>query len=382
MVDLLSGERLARMIYLLLSGGRIPHLKGSQGQQDSGRESQNLLRVDARVSVVLLVTLARDRSRSKIGQAISLPTAYANLARYTPVPRDYYEVLGIAREASEGDVKKAYRKLARQYHPDRNPGDKTAESRFKEVQEAYDVLSDKTKRSQYDRFGFAGPQPGNGGAGGGPFQWHSSGSNQGSFNAEDLSDILRQFGMGGAGGAEGEPFGRRKGRSRRAPSQDAEAPATMPFLIAAQGGKLTLSIDGKEVEIKVPPGVEEGKRLRLSGQGPGGGDLFLKLHIESHPFFRREGNNIVLEAPLSLAEAVLGAKIDVPTLDGSHLTVKVPPGTSSGARLRLRGKGISGGDQLIEIKIVVPKVEDARNRELIEEFARLHPQNPRAGLGW
>ncbi len=110
---------------------------------------------------------------------------------------------------------------------------------------------------------------------------------------------------------------------------------------------------------------------------PGGGDLFIKLHIEPHPFFRREGNNVVLEAPLSLTEAVLRRRIDVPTLDGSHLTVKVPPGTSSGSRLRLRGKGISGGDQLIEIKIVVPKVESGRGRELIEEFAGLYPQNPR-----
>jgi DnaJ-class molecular chaperone len=300
------------------------------------------------------------------------------------VPRDYYEVLGLARDASEADVKKAYRKLARQYHPDRNPGDKSAESRFKEVQEAYDVLSDKAKRSQYDQFGFAGPN-GAGAAGGGPFRWQTGGGGPGfeagSFRAEDLSEILRQFGMGGMGGEEGDPFTRRRGgRTRRAAPQDAEAEATIPFLAAATGGKVSLSINGKEVEVKVPAGVEEGKRLRLSGQAPGGGDLFIKLHIEPHPYFRREGNNVVLEAPLSLPEAVLGTRIDVPTLEGNHLTVKVPPGASSGARLRLRGKGIAGGDQLIEIKIVVPKVEDARGRELVEELARLHPQNPRAGL--
>jgi DnaJ-class molecular chaperone len=300
------------------------------------------------------------------------------------VPRDYYEVLGIPREAPEADVKKAYRKLARQYHPDRNPGDKTAETRFKEVQEAYDVLSDKTKRTQYDRFGFAGPQAGNG-AGSGPFQWQSPGGfSAGSFNAEDLGEILRQFGMGGMPGmgGEGEPFTRRRGRGRRAEPQHAEAEAAIPFLTAALGGKVSLSIDGRQVDVKVPAGVEDGKKLRLAGQGPGGGDLYLKLHIELHPYFRREGNNVILEAPLSISEAVLGARIDVPTLDGSRLTVKVPPGTSSGSRLRLRGKGIAGGDQLIEVKIVVPRVEDARSRELIEEFARLHPQNPRAGLGW
>jgi DnaJ-class molecular chaperone len=297
------------------------------------------------------------------------------------VPRDYYDVLGIAKDASEADVKKAYRKLARQYHPDRNPGDKSAESHFKEVQEAYDVLSDKGKRAQYDQFGFAGPNGAGAGAGG-PFRWQTGGFDPGSIRAEDLNDILRQFGMGGMGGTgeESDPFARRRGRSRRAAPQDAEAEATIPFLTAAVGGKVNLSIDGREVELKVPAGVEEGKRLRLGGQGPSGGDLFLKLHIEPHPYFRREGNNVILEAPLSLPEAVLGTRIDVPTLDGSHLTVKVPAGTSSGARLRLRGKGITGGDQLIEIKIVVPKAEDARSRELVDELARLHPQNPRAGL--
>ena len=216
------------------------------------------------------------------------------------MPRDYYEVLGVNRDASEADVKKAYRKLARQYHPDRNPGDKSAESRFKEVQEAYDVLSDKTKRAQFDQFGFAGPQGFAGGAGG-PFQGGATGFDPSAIHSEDLSDILRQFGIGGmggfaGGGGEEGPFTRRKGRTRRAAPQDAEAEATIPFLTAALGGKVTLSINGQEVEIKVPAGVEEGKKLRLGGQGPGGGALLLKLHIAPHPYFRREGNNIILEA--------------------------------------------------------------------------------------
>jgi DnaJ-class molecular chaperone len=297
------------------------------------------------------------------------------------MPRDYYEVLGVPRNASEEDVKKAYRKLARQYHPDRNPGDKSAETHFKEVQEAYDILSDKQKRTQYDQFGFAGPGAGPGGPGGG-FQWSTEGFDPSAFQAGDLGDILRQFGMGGF--ETGEAPGRRgRSRGRRAqPPQVAEAEATIPFLTAALGGKVGLSIDGQHVEIKVPAGVEEGKKLRLAGQGPGGGDLYLKLHIEPHPYFRREGHNVILEVPISLAEAVLGAKVDVPTLDGQHLTVKVPAGTSSGARLRLRGKGIAGGDHFIEIKIVLPRAMDAKSRELIEEFARLHPQNPRADLGW
>lgn len=295
------------------------------------------------------------------------------------MPRDYYEVLGVSRDASEADIKKAYRKLARQYHPDRNPGDKQAEARFKEVQEAYDVLNDKPKRAQYDRFGFAGPGMGGQGpfrAEGGPGGFEFQG-----INPEDLESILGAF---GGGGGFGEVFGRRaRGRGRAArPPESVEAEVAIPFLKAALGGTVSLNVDGRTIDVRVPAGVEEGKKLRLAGQGPGGGDLLVRIKIEPHPYFRREGNNVILEAPISVSEAILGAKVDVPTLDGTHLTVKVPPGTSSGARLRLRGKGIAGGDQFIEIKIAVPKSHDERSRELIEEFARLHPQNPRADLPW
>jgi DnaJ-class molecular chaperone len=153
-------------------------------------------------------------------------------------------------------------------------------------------------------------------------------------------------------------------------------------MTAAVGGSIDLRIDGRELTVKVPAGIEEGKKLRLQGQAPGGGDLEVLIHIQPHPYFRREGNNIVLEVPLTVAEAVLGTKVDVPTLDGTHLSVKIPPGTSSGSRLRLRNRGIKGGDQYIEIKVVVPAPHDSRSRELIEEFARLNPQDPRAGLGW
>ena len=134
--------------------------------------------------------------------------------------------------------------------------------------------------------------------------------------------------------------------------------------------------------MRIPPGVETGNTLRLQGQGPGGADLHLKLKVEAHPFFRREGNDVIVTAPLSVPEAVLGCKLDVPTLDGTKLTVKVPPGTSCGARLRLRGKGIKGGDQYIEIKVLVPGPGGDRGRELIEEFARLNPQSPRNGPPW
>ena len=312
------------------------------------------------------------------------------------MPRDLYEVLGVKKDASEEDIKKAYRKLARQYHPDRNPGDKQAESRFKEVQEAYDVLSDKSKRSNYDRFGTAEPGAGFGGGRGGPgpgnfhFNWGGGPGGAQQVDPAEAADLFRQF-FGGGGGGEGGPdlselFGQQRprgGRGRRPPpAQEVESEVTIPFQTAALGGSVNLQVDGRELSVKIPAGIEEGQSLRLQGQAPGGGNLRLVIHVAPHPYFRREGNNLVLEVPLSLPEAVLGTKVDVPTLDGTMLAVKVPPGTSSGSRLRLRGKGIKGGDQYIEIKIVAPAPKDERSRELIEEFARLNPQSPRAGLPW
>lgn len=303
------------------------------------------------------------------------------------MPADYYETLGVKRDASEDEIKKAYRKLARQYHPDRNPGDKQAEAKFKEVQEAYDVLTDKQKRSQYDRFGRVGPDGGFGGGprGGTTFHWGGPGGGFQEMDSEQAADLFGQI-FGGGGGGMGDIFGRatRGGRrTRRAePPPEVESEVSIPFLIAASGGSVNLRVDGKELSVKVPAGVREGQVLRLQGQAPGGGNLRLVLHIEPHPYFRREDKDVILEVPLSVAEAALGTKVDVPTLDGTKLTVKVPPGASSGSRLRLRGKGIAGGDQYIEIKVAVPAAKDARSKELIEEFAKLNPQDPRAGLAW
>jgi DnaJ-class molecular chaperone len=312
------------------------------------------------------------------------------------MPRDYYEVLGVGRGASEDEIKKAYRKLARQYHPDRNPGDKQAEARFKEIQDAYDILSDKAKRERYDRYGFAGPEPGMpGGAGGEPFtfRWGGGGGPGGSqqVDPEQMEEILRMFGGGGGGdeglGGLGGIFGRRgRGGARGRRSQAAEAPAeaehevSVPFLTAAQGGSLDLSINGQEGSVRIPAGVSDGQVIRVPA--PGGGRVRLKLRVDPHPFFKREGNDIILDVPLSVREAVLGTKVDVPTLDGTRLTVTVPPGTSSGKRLRLKGKGIKGGDQYIQAQVVAPAARDERSRELMDEFARLHPQDPRADLPW
>jgi DnaJ-class molecular chaperone len=302
--------------------------------------------------------------------------------------RDYYETLGVKREASEDEIKKAYRKLARQYHPDRNPGDKQAESKFKEVQDAYDILSDKNKRAQYDRFGFAGPDGGMGGAGGPggtTFRWGGGPGGFHEVDPQEAAEVFSQFFGGGGGSGFGDMFNRgTRGRRSRRPEPPAEVQSevSIPFLVAANGGTINITIDGKELAVKVPAGVDDGQSLRLQGQGPGGSNLRLVLRIQPHAFFRRDGKDVVLEAPLSLSEAVLGTRLEVPTLDGTRLAVKIPPGTSSGARLRLRGKGIKGGDQFIEIKVAVPVPADDRSREIIEEFGKLNPQNPRAGLPW
>jgi DnaJ-class molecular chaperone len=313
------------------------------------------------------------------------------------MPRDYYEVLGVKRDASDAEIKSAYRKLARKYHPDRNPGDKQAEENFKEVQTAYDILSDKEKRARYDRFGFAGENGGFGGAGGGgPFRW-GAGAGPGGVNVEGMDpaaaeELLRGIFGGMGGGAEdmgglGGIFARaargggartRRPRAQEAP--EAEHEVTIPFQTAAQGGSIELSINGQQGSVRIPAGVEDGQVMRIPA--PGGGRVHLKLRVEPHPYFKREGKNVILEVPLSLPEVVLGTKVDVPTLAGERLTVKVPPGTSSGSRLRLRGRGIDGGDQFIEVKVVVPAPRDERSRELIEEFGRLNPQSPRAGLPW
>jgi DnaJ-class molecular chaperone len=157
---------------------------------------------------------------------------------------------------------------------------------------------------------------------------------------------------------------------------------TIPFETAARGGSVPLDINGTQVDLKIPAGVADGTTMRMRGLGPQGEDLEVKIHIHAHAYFRREGNDIILEVPVSVAEAVLGATVEVPTLDGTRLSVKVPPGTSSGGRLRLRGRGLKGGDQYIEIKVMVPAVHDERSRKLIEEFAHLHPQKPRTGLPW
>jgi DnaJ-class molecular chaperone len=288
---------------------------------------------------------------------------------FPPMPRDPYEVLGVNRTATQDDIKKAYRKLARECHPDRNPGDKAAEARFKEVQDAYDILGDDQKKAQFDQFGFAGPQQGS------PFG-HGSPFGQGFEGADiDLGDIL-----GGMFGGRGRGAGRtRRGRPSVEPTV-VEMP--IPLELAHTGGKRSFRFNGKDLELTIPAGIAEGMKLKLAGQGEGGADLLVTIRYSQHLYLKRDGNDLVLETPISINEAALGAKVDIPTLDGERLTVKIPPGASSGQRLRLKGRGLAGGDMHIEVKIVAPAVTDDKGRALLEELAKIHPQQPRAGLAW
>lgn len=304
--------------------------------------------------------------------------------------RDPYEVLGVSRGASEEDIKKAYRKLARQHHPDRNQGDKTAEAKFKEVQEAYDIVGDAEKRKKFDQFGhaaFDGGMPGGGWGGGGAENYQFDfGDLKGAGGIEDL--------LGGLGGLFGGR-GRRRTRANM-PGQDINAEIFVPFKTAALGGEIEVALTQptkQQLSIRIPPGLNDGDKLRLAGKGMPApskagkpGDLIVTTRIEPHPFFTRKGLDLHLETPISVAEAILGASLEVPTLEG-RASVTIPAGTSSGQKLRLRGKGVpqrSGerGDLYIQVKVVVPKTVDAASKKLIEQFAEHTSHDPRASLGW
>jgi curved DNA-binding protein len=326
--------------------------------------------------------------------------------------RDYYEILGVGKTASADDIKSAYRKLARKYHPDATKNDPKLTERFKEVQEAYDILGDTNKRSNYDQFGHAGvgagAAGGPGGAGGvDPYeafrraqQGRKSWNGGGGVSVED-------FDFSGGGGDFGGVFeslfgggrggGRtRGGRGRAAPQrgQDIEHPITLSFEDAAKGTSLSFQLDRdghrETIDVKVPPGVKAGSRLRLKGRGEqtGGepGDLSILItSVGTHPYFRREGLDILVDVPVSLYEAMLGAKVEVPTLDGK-VTVTIPPGTTGGAKLRIKGKGVQRGDEQGDeyavIKIILPRGLDDADKELIRKLSVKHPIDARADVPW
>ena len=315
---------------------------------------------------------------------------------------DYYKTLGVPRTADAAEIRKAYRKLARENHPDRNPDDPKAAETFKAVGEAYGVLSDADKRAAYDRFGsnykqFGGGPGGPTGGGGSPFGGFGGGRQvdvgdlfgEGGF---DLNDLLG--GLGGAGrrrpggGPGGSPFGA-GGRGRPRKGADVRTAVTVPFTVAARGGDYELDINRggsrESLTVKIPAGVQPGGTMRLAGKGepggPGGsaGDLLLTVNVAPHPVFRRDGKNLVCDVPVTPAEAALGTKADVPTLSDGVVTLTIPPGTDGGAKLRLRGKGVydrkagGEGDQIVQVKIVVPKPLSDRQRELYEELKTLDP---------
>jgi molecular chaperone DnaJ len=370
--------------------------------------------------------------------------------------KDYYRALGVKRDASTEDIRKAYKRLARRHHPDLNPGDKAAEEKFKQVQEAYDVLSDGKKRKMYDQFGFysesgfPGGAPGAGGPGFG-------------FGGFDFSESAggQPGGFGGFSEIFGEFFGRRSKpapQTRAERGNDLEYALNIGFWPSVQGTQVGLNIDrfdgcaacrgtgaaaggthacahcngsgnvtqlagamrfsltcprcggaGKvsnvchvcrgegrlqvsdSVEVRIPPGAANGSRLRVPGKGNAGtaggppGDLYITVRVEPHPFFVREGDDVHIVLPVTVSEAGLGARIEVPTVDGRAL-LKIPQGTQNGQKFRLREKGIfnsrknARGDQIVEVVIVAPDVRDERARELLRQLAQLEQGDPRAGM--
>jgi len=313
--------------------------------------------------------------------------------------RDYYKVLGVPAGATTAQIKKAYRRLARKYHPDTAGDDPQAQERFKELQEAYEVINDPKKRQMYDRFGHAdmkmgqgqGPWPG-GASTAGPFggNW-SQGGGRIDF---DLSDLFGRGGMGDVFDQLRGRTGRRTPRSVRQRGADIEHTIKLGFTEAISGSTRDVSAtvqqaDGQQrherISIKIPPGVDNGSKIRVRGKGQPGigghdGDLIIKIEVEEHPYFQRDGNDIYLEVPVTFAEAALGAKIEVPTLS-DRTTVKIPPHSSSGRKLRLRGKGVKShksgkaGDMFLTLKVAPPKKLDEESKQLLQEFARKNPQD-------
>jgi molecular chaperone DnaJ len=388
-----------------------------------------------------------------------------------PATQEYYETLKVDRKASQDDIRKSYRRLARKYHPDLNPGDKAAEDRFKKLQEAYDVLSDPKKRQMYDQQGFysdtgfaagGGPQPNHGqGMGFSGFDFSDyfaqsqagQRSRTGRANPESsggFRDLFSQFFSKGGPGEEAATAERGAdleyalsidfwqairgtqarlnishqevcetchgtktapgGGSITCPQCDGTGNVTqmagsMKFSLTCprcEGrGKLQsvcptchgdgLVLRNETVEVRIPAGAQNGSRLRVAGKGNAGtmgmpsGDLYITIRVEPHPVFEREGDDIHIRVPITAWEAGLGAKIEVPTIDGRAL-LKIPPGTQNGQKFRLREKGVlnsrkgTHGDQIVEVTLTAPKVQDERTKEILRELAQLHPEDPRAEI--
>ncbi|MEZ6117557.1 MAG: J domain-containing protein [Pirellulaceae bacterium] len=317
---------------------------------------------------------------------------------------DYYRILGLDRNATADQIRKAHRDLARKYHPDLNPDDKSAKTKFQEVQKAYEVLSDPKKREMYDRFG-SGFEQASSGAGAGP-QWQTGpGGPQGNpFEDIDLSQIFGGGQTGGANGGFGDFFrqftggrsaaGGKQGR-RTVRGNDIEYELQVAFRTAVSGGQAQLSVrrpSGKleTITVKVPQGIADGKKIRLRGQGEpvaGGtpGDILITVKVAPHPHFQRTGNDLVVKVPVTLAEAALGGKVDVPTPQGT-ISLSIPPCTSSGKRLRIKGHGVvtkdKTGDLYAEIQITLPETLTVQQQDLVRQL-NAEPSEPlRKNLVW
>lgn len=314
--------------------------------------------------------------------------------------KDFYKILGVSKDASDADIKKSYRKLARQHHPDRNPGDAKAEKTFKDVSEAYAVLSNKEEREQYDaiRAMGSGARFSAGGAGGqgGPtgfedvfgdiFGGGRGGSRRssGGFNSSGLPpEFADLFGGGGGGGFGGYQPQPTKGENR-------SASTSISFAGSIKGTKVAFrDSNGENIDVRVPAGIKDGQKIRVKGKGhpgsAGPGDLVVTVNVKPHPFFVRDGNNIRIHVPVSFPEAALGADISVPTLTGDSVKVRVPAGTPSGRTLRVKGSGVKTaketGDLLVTIDVTVPQKLSAEAKSAVEAFAAATADaDPREGL--
>jgi DnaJ-class molecular chaperone len=307
---------------------------------------------------------------------------------------DFYNSLGLNRDASVDDIQKAYRRLARKYHPDVNPDDATAKKKFQEIQKAYEVLNDTEKREMYDRYGSSFESMGAGGPRGGgasfdqvDFEQMFGGGAGGS--GSPFADLFGQFG-GGRAGSRGRP------RPRPTRGTDVQHTLTVPFQSAVLGGEAQISVkrpSGKieTITVKIPVGIVSGKTIRLRGQGNGSptggpaGDLLIKINASPHAHYQRRGDDLEINLPVTLAEATFGAKIDVPTPHG-EITLTVPPATSSGKRLRIKGHGVKTktgtGDLYVEIHIVLPEEIDETTKELVKQIEAAQQLTPRRDISW
>jgi molecular chaperone DnaJ len=314
--------------------------------------------------------------------------------------KDFYKVLGVSKDVSDADLKKTYRKLARQFHPDSNPNDAKAEARFKEISEAHSVLSDPETRREYDQvraMGMGQPRFTAGGAGqaggfddifGGMFgggTGRPSGRGQQGFE-----DIFSMFGGGGDG--FGQSTGGFRGSGAPIKGRDVNATTVLDFASAIKGDTIRLQgVGGKPMNVRIPPGVSDGQKIRLKGKGEasidGGpaGDLTITVTVRKHPVFERDGNNLRVDVPVTFVEAALGATIEVPTLGGDPVRLKVAPGTPSGRVLRVKGRGVQGangtGDLLATVQVVVPSHLTSEAEKAVEALAQALPdENPREDL--